>query len=68
MTRPTHAQAVAAAVALIGTPRTLCTHCGQPTEARSYGGSNHTARSAALAFGLDPQTVYRAVKKQAAQT
>ena len=56
---------IARALALIGTPREVCEKCGAPTRAgtKFYGGMVHTARSAALTCGLDPQVVYRAVRK-----
>lgn len=66
MNRADTAAAVARALALIGTPRTLCPTCGTPTDAKVYGGDVHTVRSAAMAVGLDPQVVYRAVKQRSA--
>lgn len=60
----TDAAMLAQALALIGQPRTLCAHCGAPSGSAAYGGTTHTPRSAALAVGVDPQAVYRAVRKR----
>lgn len=63
MNRIESAKATAQALAIIGTKRAVCPTCAAPLTATTYGGSVHTARSAAMAMGVDPQAVYRAVRK-----
>lgn len=65
MNRADTAAALTRALALIGTQRDVCPTCGH-SGGMTYGGTVHTVRSAALAVGLDPQVVYRAVKKKGA--
>ena len=57
--------ALARALALVGQPRDVCPTCGGDVRA-PMGGSylgTHTPNSAALACGIDPQSLYRQLKR-----
>ena len=67
MTRAERAAALARALAMIGTEKDRCPACHRPPGQVIHGHQPHSPYSAARACGIEPQSVYRALKAQQAQ-
>lgn len=65
MNRAETAAALERALALVGQEKAPCAACGRPPGPVAYGKHAHSAYSAARACGIDPQLVYRAIKRKA---
>lgn len=64
MNREERAAALERALELVGKEKEPCATCGRPQGPVVYGHHAHSAYSAAKAVGIDPQHVYRAIRRR----